>query len=230
MSDPTPHATRPEPPVTRLLRHSVGVLSVLLLLSALLGLWLSIADQRWVTIGFDAVLIPAAVFGLLIWRGCFREGLALALLCIAGTAAVSGVLNDATIANYAKGLTPSTIVRVGGMEFDLIHLGLARLAIAGLVTLTAALVALLRNPRRSFTSLALGVACAVPALAIVFAWSRAPIRAHLTGIHPAVTGILALLSMVLFIGLCSAAVHLTIKAFEPEGDDEHSANGNTATA
>lgn len=208
-----------EPRGTRALRLAFGGLSVLLLVVGALGLWLAAADRRWVTIGFDALLIPAAVFGLLIGLGRFRDGLGLAMLCVAGTAATAGVLSEPTVVNFLKGQRPTAIVQ----GIDLVTLTLAKLALAAPMALLAGLVVLIRRPAASARRAGLAIANAAPAAAITAAWGVRGIRQSLAGVHPALTTILVLMSFVLFTAFVSAAVHFAIRAFEAGRDEDEPA-------
>ena len=94
-----PQYSLPQPP--GMIRMLVLFASVILGISALPPLYLSIGQLggfAWAMFGFELVTLLAAIFGVLIGLGRFRDGFGLALACIAGAvllALVFGIHVDA---------------------------------------------------------------------------------------------------------------------------------------
>ena len=190
----------------RALLNTVLAVSALVAISAVLGIVAAFlpASTAWFFLGFEVVTLFAAAFGVLIGRGKFAEGVALGLLCVAGAILSAGLFGY---------LGAGRVLPIGSRQIGLGGLLAARLG-AGLVLAgCAAWVVLGVRPAKSVPLLIKGVACGVPALALVWAaWSfRGKIAGM--GLSQVVLALGGAVVGAVVIGLLAAAVHLAIKAF-----------------
>ncbi len=152
----------------------------------------------WFMLGFEVLITVAAVFGVLLSLGRFRDGPALALLCIAGAVGAGGLL----------GYVGSGKTLVG---IDLKYLLVLRAALAAAFALAAAAVVLARRPRASLPLLATGIGAGVALVALGAGFWAA--RGTLAGAAGPVRVIAFTVAGVLVICLVSAAGHYLIRAF-----------------
>jgi hypothetical protein len=98
---------------------------------------LAISKPIWILLGFEVVVLVAAVIGIQIGRGRFREGQGLSAICVAGTIAVSSFLAWLTTSKIAMPMPSApTIIRM---------YILTRLAVGVWFAMLAAYVVLSRN-------------------------------------------------------------------------------------
>lgn len=186
-----------------------GVVSSLVLLSALAGVAAAATRSPtvWFMLGFEATIAFAAVFGVLVGFGRFRDGPALALLCVAGTIAAGSLLGF--LAGRGNiGLQPGWLVRFL----------LAREAAGAIIAATAGWIVLVRRPQLSFRRLWIGLACAVAFAGISLALWRFSGQLGALGTMPG--AFVGLVAAVTLLGLLAAAVHLLIGAFETGATDD----------
>lgn len=198
------------PPVPGLVRKCLMVVSLVLILSAgLTAAWGALLGQiapgtapAWMLAGFELLVILAGVFGMLLARGRFRDGPAMALACIAGTILMSSVLG------YM-----STQGRLGTVSLKPWLLG--RLLAAALIAAGAAWTVLSRN-RASIPLFIKGAVLGAPVLAVLGYVGKSKgevIASALRGgslVNLALVGVGSVVVGVLF---CISA-HLLIRAFE----------------
>lgn len=193
--------------------RSLGLLlSGLLLLSSLPVLWLTLFAGEavlWFSSVFEALVVAAAVFGVLAGVGRFVRGWALALACVAGTVLVCAVFAFLEIrANFGDS---------AGIAGWIKPYLAGRLAMAAALAGTASLAVFARNPA-SWKALIKGGVVLAPALGVLI-WLGVTGGAFLSatraspGAEAARILMLCLGGMVL-IGLVSVGVHLIIRAYE----------------
>lgn len=170
------------------------------LLTAVPGLYLAVRDRAAVFVYFfEAAIVLAAVFPLLLARGRFLSGPSLTLLCSAGAIAVCGIL-AAFVAGQEGGGGPWK------------YLALARLGLAGLMALLAGLLVLSYKPRQQIGRLILGLALAAPVL--IGAWlALGPMNATLRGLSDYVQAVGAVIAGVVAVILLAVSVELCVSAF-----------------
>lgn len=212
----------------------LGILasSAAIVLTVLAGLWLAImasGQVLWTTIGFEAVALGAGVVGVLIGLGKVRRGVGLAVLCVAGAAAVSGVFG----LQYAAGptlnaatLTGEANASAGGVMRGVV---MARLLIAGAMAGLAALAVLTRT-RASWRPMGIGLALVVPVLAVGTWLIRFGGADRLVGEIETGFGVVRLIAalfagLVLFV-IASIGGHYVIKAFELTADPVDTGDGS----
>lgn len=186
----------------------VFVLSLAISVSAVLTLLAAmyVPTKPWFLAGFEIVTLVVGVFGVLIGLGRVREGVPLALVCVAGGVAAMSLFGYQGAGRAIVGLTSSPITLSGWL--------IARFAAAGMLIVCAGVVMIRRRLNVAVPVLAKGIGCLV-ALGVVGAgmWTiRGTITAwQLPGAVMAMGGLV--LASVL-IGLLAAGVHCTIRAFE----------------
>ncbi len=199
----------PKPPKAVLIL--IALLSLLAGLSGVLGLVLSFQAQRYLALGFEATLVLAGVFGVLagLWR--FRDGPALATLCVGGAVFVCGTLSEPTLVPrlLGRGGAPSVVMGV-----DMVTLAIARvvcgLALMGL----AAAIVLVRRPKASMGMVARGALVGLPVVATAALAASGTVRGFFTGLQPVIVVPLVVVG-VLVLGAClSVSIHCFIRSFE----------------
>lgn len=199
------------PPPPKLVRLSAGLVSAAVLLSALVAgfaaacaPWLAEGQKpAWAMFGFEVVIAFAAVIGVLLSLGKFRDGPALALACVAAavfTGSVLGFLGaNREIAGYS-------------LRWFL----LARVGAAAVLGAGAVACVLVRDRRSLPTLLKAGVlmapVVAVAAMAVTPAGSR--LASPLLEAGAAIRVPVFVLGSLVLCGLFAASVHLGIRAFE----------------
>ncbi len=196
------------PPMPKPLRRAMFVVSVIVALSALyLGggmLWGAIfeGDPNWPGIGFEAIILVAAAFGIGIGLNRFREGPAMGVACVLGCVVVGSGLGRLTeVQNPSAVLTdPWFLARMG---MSALLAGIATIAVVG------------RHPQ-GWKTLAIGLALAI-ALAVTSAGAYAG-RGLLGSGGGAVMAVgrtvLALFLVLVLSALLCAAIHYIVRAFE----------------
>lgn len=175
-------------------------------ISAIGGIVLSLVsvNTAWFLMGFEAVTLFAAVFGVLLGRGKFSDGMALGVLSVAGAIVAAGLFGY---------LGAGKAIPVGARTISLTPLLLGRMGAGVLLAGCSAWAVLGVQPGRSLPLVVRGLACGIPAVGVV--WGVWALRAKIAGMGLSQVA-LALGGLVvggLVIGLLASAVHLTIKAF-----------------
>ncbi|MDX2017776.1 MAG: hypothetical protein SFY95_09085 [Planctomycetota bacterium] len=171
----------------------------------------------WWLFAFELLALIAGVTGLFIARPAFAQAPGLGLLCVAGMVVASSVCGYLGVQGTFG-------------PHSLKHWLLARLAAGGLITLAAAYAVLSRN-RRSYATIARGLACLVPlaAIAVVALWKRAPVMGFLSDLNAFVRIAIAITAMLGLAALLCAGAHFIIRAFESCRQPAGSANSNAAS-
>lgn len=227
----TQHQTDPQydlPEAPKPIRMLVIATSIVLAISTLPGLFLAIntfGGFAWGWFGFELVSLLAASFGVLIGLGKFRDGLGLALACIAGTvlvALVFGTYVDAKT-KIADNITYSPWVN---------RMLLIRMLVVLSYAFSASVAVFARNPK-SWGVAIKGVACLLPVAALIGAFMKfgLPFADDASGQPNALRVIFVLVVGLVMIILVSAGGHLLIRAFEiGRPADAEDAAGDAKTA
>lgn len=177
----------------------VLVCSVLLLLSAVAGLAFAATSRPplWFLLGFEAMIVLAAVFGVLFGSGRFHDGPAICLLCIAGTIGLCSLLGFQSVRLASSvDVTPWFIAR-----------GCAAMVFGGL----AALTVIVRDPRVAIPDLAkAGALGGVLVLTAVALWLT---RGRIGSMPGWAEFVVWLIAGVWMLGLLAPGVHLAIRGF-----------------
>jgi len=188
---------------TILLRAELA-LSVLAALSAPVALFMALNQDRFFSVGAEALVLVAGVFGVLAGLGRFAHGPAMAAACVGGAIAVA-----AGVAGLESGVLPS----FRGEGVDLAILG-SRAGLAALLTAIAGLMILARRPARSVRLLLIGLITASPVVAVAVAAQVGLVARVEDAIPPLVFRIGLLAVGIAGVVLLSIAVHCLIRAFE----------------
>lgn len=194
-------------PLPKTIRVLTAALCGIVLATSVLGAIASVAlldRPAWTFFGFQVVTAVAAVLGVVMGFGRFREGPGMALACIAGTIFVAAVLG------YLSMQPPE----IAGRPLKPWLIG--RLAVCGILGLMAAWCVLSRDAR-SWPSLVKGLVLALPvvmALGVTYVpAARGLVRSLMGG--GVVTAIVASVAAFVVLGsLLCASTHLVIRAFE----------------
>ncbi|HEX2837524.1 MAG TPA: hypothetical protein VHN77_05300 [Phycisphaerales bacterium] len=150
---------------SRLVAAVVGAIAVVVSLLTVGAVLLRADQPYWMVVGFEVVVLGAGVYGLLIARGRFRDGPGMALLCVAGTLLVAGVLGF-----YSTKSTPGAPAQlmlrgtaVPMKPWAMLHIGGA-LLLAG-----ASAFEVLRRSSRSMYYMARAAMAGVPLAALAVA-------------------------------------------------------------
>lgn len=180
----------------------VLILSGVVALSALAGgaIMLTTDKPSWFFVGFELVVVMAGVFGVLLGRGKFAEAPAMVLLCLAGAVGVGSVLGYVGAGR-----------NLAGVDLRLWVIG--RVGAAGVFAALAGLTVLARRPGPAWKALGTGLVFGVLTLGtLALGWfGRGWLAA--AGTPNVVKLVVALVLAVVVVGLLSAAVHYTVKAF-----------------
>lgn len=180
----------------------LGLLAGFVALSALVVAALAVLQRpaaAWFLALFEVVVFVAAVFGVLLARGRFRDGPAMALLCVCGTIGVGSVMGYLTTRQL--------------MGTSLEMFVLARVGAAGLFGAAAAAEVLLRDPRKSMPMLFKGIMAGIPVLIIAAVVSRSSVLASISAMHPLTQLAVWVGGFVVVTVLGCASVHWLIRAF-----------------
>lgn len=194
----------PRPP--RPILFLAAGLSAFIACSGFFGVSLGLrgAPANWFVVGLEAVIVFAGAMGVLVAtrpvRG-FREGPAIGMLCVAGSA-----LGCAGLSYIA--------LRAGfnGIEKD--PLTLSRFAAAAALCALAAVTVLLRKPGQTIRPLAMSAVMLAVSLGVAAVFASSGARRVIHSTHAIVEALVFLVGGVMFVGLFSAAVHLAITAFD----------------
>jgi len=192
------------------LRLLVIVLSVAVLASAAIAAVLAVLSHppAWFMLIFEVPITVAGAFGVLIGRGRFKEGPALALACVAGTVGAGSLLGYLGAGTTLMGV-------------DLRMFLTARLAAAAVLGATAGAIVLFRNPRRSFAALARGIILGgLLAGLLGCLWAA---RGAIGSMNAVVLSLGSMIVGAIALGLAAASIHYVIRAFDCDRLD----NGRT---
>jgi hypothetical protein len=179
------------------------------------------AQQRgWTMVGFEVVIIVAAVLGLLIGLGLVSGSAPVGLLCVAGTIAAGSFVGDMTVQH-----------RLGGHALWPLLAG--RVAASAVLLALAIVTVLNGNPRKAWPAFIKGVVLLLPAL--LFAALMAVPRGR--GLLAAFDdwGDIAkmatvLLGFVAFTAFLAAGIHFVIAALEQGSGGQAPASGSPRRA
>lgn len=217
VNTPQPHPNQELPKPPALCRLGVGLLGVLIILSAVPWIWFSISHFGgfdWGLFGFELITMLAGLYAVLLGLGKFKEGWGIGVTAIAGSilvALVFGVYLDFVYSK--KDLFPDLYPLA---KYTL----LGRAAIIAAFFALASLAVFARNTK-SIPYIIKATLCAAPigAVGAVMHYDLGPgkwINDALSGSSGtgALQAILALVLGLFFIILISAAGHLLIRAYE----------------
>ena len=213
---PTQTILSPAPP-PRWIQKSVLALSAIAVVSGAFGIAQTFAGtDRWLSLGFEGMIVLAGVFGILAGLGRFRAGPALAVVCVAGVVFVAGALSEPDFLAKFKGSSGrggAVLVGVNTM-----HLAAFRVLLSMILGGFAGLVVIVRAPERSAGYLVRGIACSVPVIASLGVAAMPGLRGKVLGAITGLPGVATLAAvLVLFFvlgSLLAASIHLLIRAFE----------------
>ena len=217
----------PLPPIATGVGLFVSALSAVVGITCLGGIALSLLNRPpvWYTFGFELVALVACVFGVWTGLGRYRQGPALALLCVAGAIGVGALLGyvGAPAATTNKLATAVPALSFMGPDRGLLGmplwpLMLARAVAAAALTAAAAIIVLSRQPQLSRPRVVRAIVFAV--LLVLVAAPLWLTRAQWIALGTFPKLLIGVLGTVLALGLFAAAVHYAISAFEPGDPDE----------
>ena len=207
-----------------ILRRGTLAVSALLAIGAiaLVGLGAAASPPVWFVVGFEAVVLITAVFGILFGLGRFPQAPAMTLALLAGAVGLCSVLGYLSTSVTGHTVGPLPLKPVVGL----------RLALAALLGLGAVVATLGLSPRlwrRALVGVALA---AIPTAlgAVVLVGPGRPLIGAIGSLGVAVTAAAATVAFLAWVGLVSAGAHLVITTFERalpapwEGDDMSSDN------
>ncbi|MFT3686102.1 MAG: hypothetical protein QM783_14475 [Phycisphaerales bacterium] len=176
------------------------------ILTALAGVAMAVMQRppAWFFLGFEVVVVLAAVFLILLGIGRIKEGPAITLICAAGAIGAGSLLGWQATGKQINGHSITWLVGVRGL-------------IAAVLVLAAAADVALRAPSRTFPKIGWGLVFAFPLLGGLACWK--------VGLLGSVIGRVAGNSQPLAFGLwmvvgiiggvlLSAAGHLLITGFQ----------------
>lgn len=207
-------------PLPKLVRLVVGALCVAVFLSALVtaaaGAFLAV-NTPWILIGFELVVIVAAVIGILLALGRLPEGQGLAILCVAGTFPFAAFCSWLSLAP-----THELVLNPDKPGVSLTTWAMARAGAGTLLGLIAAFAVLRRQPGRSIGYL-LRAALAIAPVAILAAIMKlAPgiLRSAADALPDWLGAAIAVIGALLALVLISISAHCVIRSFEAGRTDE----------
>jgi len=215
-SDHQPIPELPNPPA--LCRLGVGVIGIIVAVSALPWIWFSLdrfGGFAWGLFGFELLTAVAGVFAILFAMGKFKEGWAIGVTAIAGSILVALVFGLYIDFIMSKKTDFPDIYPLAKYTF------LARGAIIAALFALASFAVFVRDSR-SISYIIKAALCAAPLAAIVAVmyfnfgpgvWINSTLSNANKG-SGALQSVLGLSIGLLFIILISAAGHLLIRAYE----------------
>lgn len=181
------------------------VLSGLLALSAAagaIGAALA-APPAWFTLVFEALVLLAAAFGVHVGLGRGpRDGLPLALLCIAGVVGVASIMGYAGLGQTRQIWSTSARPFLFG-----------RLAVAGVLGLAAAGIAIQPAMRRALPRLLLGLALIAPVAVFAALAYLGTLRPWLSTLGSGPKAVAAVVGFIACTALLAAGTQLIFSAF-----------------
>jgi hypothetical protein len=217
VSTPSTQSVPDLPPPPALCKLAVGLLGILIALSALPWIYFSLSKFggfAWGLFGFELLTALAGVFAILLALGKYKQGWAIGITAIAGAilvALVFGLYIDFWMARKT--------------DFPDVYT-LAKYTLAGRAAIVAALfalasIAVFTRNIQSLSYIVKAVLCAIPVVIVagLMKYNIGPgnwINSTLnpTGGNGAASAVLVISLGLLFIVLISAAGHLLIRAYE----------------
>ena len=217
MSTPTTNPSLDLPPPPALCKLAIGLLGILVALSALPWIYFSLSKFggfAWGLFGFELLTALAGIFAVLLGLGKYKDGWGIGITAIAGAilvALVFGLYIDFWMARKT--------------DFPDVY-PLAKYTLAGRAAVVAVLfalasIAVFSRNRQSIPYIVKAALCAVPVVVVagLMKYSIGPgnwINNTLnpTGGNGAASAVLVISLGLLFIVLISAAGHLLIRAYE----------------
>jgi len=206
-------------PLPRYIRIPVLIAASIGLLSGVGAAGLAVlgsAHAAWAMFGFELVIVVASVLALLVGMGRLGDAPGLALVCMAGTVFVAGVLGAVSVK-----------MRIGSVS--LMPLLMFRVALAGLLALLAAAAALCGDRdgwRRFALGIVLGIPVVVVAGAILGPW-RGSVLGLISGLPDVPRLILTIGGGLILAVLLCASPHLLISAFSQRHAQAQRDRGST---
>ncbi|MBL8991189.1 MAG: hypothetical protein JNJ48_06375 [Phycisphaerae bacterium] len=181
----------------------LGLLSGLVALSAGVTAVLALVQRpgaAWFLAWFEVVVLTAGVIGVLLARGRFRDGPAIALLCIAGCVAAGSFLGYLSAGRTLMGQSLTVYM-------------LARVAAGGVFAAAAAADVLLRRPGLSVPLLMRGLLAGIPVLVAAAMAVRTSALASINALHPLAQFGVYIGAFVVLAAMTCASAHWIIRAF-----------------
>lgn len=189
-----------------------GILALTALTAVVAGA-LGGVNAQWFTLGFEVVVLAAAVLGMLAVLGRPPYGQPLALACVAGAVAAASFLESIGVDRGFLGVLGRRIAAVSGpgVTIHLDFLLVFRLAVAAALAAAAGFLLMRRDWRASSRRLLLGVVLALAAIGILAgAWLG---RGAIGGLAGPVRWGVAVVGFITVTGLAAAATQYLIDAF-----------------
>lgn len=179
------------------------VLGAGIALSAGLGIFRTVSAHptNWFVFGFETLLLVAGVFGIGCGLGKYREGPALAMLCVGGTVIVASVLGYTALHKTYLGIQRDPLT-------------FARLSAGGGFAALAALTVMARRPHASSANVVTGLMLSALAAGVGAILGLPGPRGAVTKLHPVLASLAFLVLGALLITFVSAAAHHFIRALE----------------
>lgn len=168
---------------------------------------------RWDLLAFELITLSAGIIAILFGMGKFREGPGLALLAVAGTVFAAAVLGFVGVGQQIS-------LKGQASPMSLRTYVLVRVAIAAGFGAVSVLLLLTRNRSSMIVALKSLYAWIPAAIIIAGVAKRAVVAKALAGTPEFISPTLGVLAGLALIGFVSAAVHMTIRAFELARDPE----------
>lgn len=166
-------------------------------------------NQLYFLAAFSLVAIVAGGFGVVVARGRFRTGPALAMLCVSGPLIVAAMLGEPALSARLLRQPVEPMV-ISSVPIKYPALGILG---GGLVfMLGSALTVFARNPARSYALLLRAALAFIPAGAIAFAIQKAP--SLMPGLKTSVRITASVLAFFVVVALVSYGFDRLIRAFE----------------
>lgn len=201
----------------------LSLLGVVVIASAAAGLFMALTQRppAYFFLGFELVIVLAAVFVVLLGMGKIKDGPAITLLCAAGAIGVGALLGWQATGKQINGQSVTWLVTLRGL-------------IAAALVLAAAADVALRVPSKTLPRIGWGLACMAPLLAGLVLVKMGTLGTLVTrlsgGSQPIAFGIWMVLGI--FGGaLLSAGGHLLITGFQigVQAADQTGGMGTTGT-
>ncbi len=189
------------------------MLLALTALSALAAAVLAAIDAQWFTLGFEVVVLLAALLGIFAAGGRPPYGQPLALVCVAGAVAAASFLESVGVNRSFLGILgrPLATLQASAVTVRLDVLLLFRLAAAGALGGVSGALLIRREPRSSRRQLLVGLALAAAAVGILAgAWLG---RSAIVGLAGPIKWGLGVVCFIVVTALVAAAGQHLIHAF-----------------
>ncbi|MEC9372729.1 MAG: hypothetical protein VYC34_02760, partial [Planctomycetota bacterium] len=197
----------PMPRTPRAILIVALIAAVLAAATTPIGVMRATSVEAWLALGFEVLILLAAVFGFLVGLGKFRASHAMALACVAGTIFVAGFMSF-----FAAGQNEGGGGLAGRLRSDTFTLG--RIGLSLLFAALAGLVLISRKPGVSFSYLWRAAALGALPLAAMVALVLPSTRAAILDLPPVALAAAIFAGFFVLGGLASASAHCAIRAFE----------------